>query len=151
MNYKTIMISALLAGTIHQAWGMQNQNQQYLQWQAASAPLMSPSNSILPSNNNNPLPHSNTNNNNGSVPKQEVSDTARLAAAFEQLNLTLQKGFTDLGASLDRQAEKIDDLVKVQMIMTQTLVSIYNDRKGAFAVSITKPDFSEITNKDKKK
>lgn len=114
MTYKTILISAILAGSMQQAWGMEQK----------------------------------ANGNNNPIEKKEVSDTARLAAAMEQLNLTLQAGFVNLSTALDNQTRKLDNLVKVQKIMTQKMVEV---GKGQFLSDIEDPDFSELDGKNKKK
>ena|GEM_PF-1977452 len=99
-----------------------NNNVQY----SPSAPLMSPSNSIRPSNSNNLLPHLNdnarvpaVNNNNSSVPRQEVSEIARLAAAIEALNLNVENMSKQLNDRMTNVEQKIETVENKVVNMTQ--------------------------------
>ncbi len=113
MNYKTMILWALLAGTMQNAWGMQGGNPQYM----PSAPLMSPSNSIRPRNN--PLPYSDNNamqpavnNNNNAVSEQVISEIARLTAALEALNTRVANMHSQLNGRMTCMEQQIKDVTK---------------------------------------
>jgi hypothetical protein len=123
MNYKTMMMCAVLAGSMQNAWGMYRAggyeviNPRNSGQNSPSAPLMSPSNSIRPSNNNNPP--SSSNNNNNSVPKQEISEIAQLVAAITTLNLNVETMHKEVNDRMTKMENKIDTVERKVKGMTK--------------------------------
>ena len=141
MKFKTMLVGVLLAGSMQQAWGMYRAggyepiNPRNPGQNSPSAPLMSPSNSIRPSNSNNLLPHLNdnarvpaVNNNNSSVPRQEVSEIARLAAAIEALSLNVETMHKEVNDRMTKMENKIDTVERKVEGMTRSSnrISLYD-------------------------
>ena len=142
VNYKKIMICAVIGASMQNAWGMYRQGYNQFQYPQQrsnvsnnnnqpsypNAPLKSPSNSIRPSNNNNanmPVAPNATNSNNpppyapSSAPLVENDSIARLAAAIEVMNKNMER----IAASQDKVNKNLERMNDSMERIASTQVS----------------------------
>lgn len=133
MKFKTMLASVLLAGSMQNAWAMEDQ--QDLQGTAKE----------MTAN----LAQKYYDKNQGPLTEGEG-----LILALGALNATLQEGFNGLTAAVNRQTEKVGQLdssmktlIEVQKITAQTMVRVGKGVVLSRVECITEPDFNKINKK----
>jgi hypothetical protein len=122
MNYKTMLLCAVIGASMQSAWGMDGDVPRVLARSNSDDDLIS---SFSSKPNQNP----NQNSNSNAIVKPEISDTARLAAAMEVLGKNMERMAIAQESQAKLQKDIIEgqkELLAAQKEMTNAVILIHN-------------------------